>query len=158
MLRATLTDAMKTALRNKDSATLSTVRLILAALKDKDIAARPSGNADGIPDGDIAAMMQNMIKQRRDSIALYEQGNRPELAAKEQAEIAVIERFLPTQMDAAAVDAAIAGAVAETGAASVRDMGKVMAVLKGKYAGQMDFAAASAQVKAKLAPAESGAG
>jgi uncharacterized protein len=150
MLRATLTEAMKTALREKDSATLSTVRLILAALKDKDIAARPSGNADGISDGDIAAMMQNMIKQRRDSITLYEQGNRPELAAKEQAEIAVIERFLPTQMDAAAVDAAIAAAVAESGAASVRDMGKVMAVLKTKFAGQMDFAAASAQVKAKL--------
>ncbi|GIL39564.1 GatB/YqeY domain-containing protein [Roseiterribacter gracilis] len=150
MLRATLTDAMKTALREKDSATLSTVRLILAALKDKDIAARPAGNADGISDGDIGAMLQNMIKQRRDSIALYEQGNRPELVAKEQAEIAVIERFLPSQMDAAAVDAAIAAAVAETGAASVRDMGKVMAVLKSKFAGQMDFAAASAQVKAKL--------
>jgi uncharacterized protein YqeY len=150
MLRATLNEAMKTALRDKDAATLSTVRLILAALKDKDIAARPSGNSEGISDGDLASMMQNMIKQRRDSIALYEQGNRPELVAKEQAEIAVIERFLPTQMDAAEVEAAIAGAVAETGAASVRDMGKVMAVLKGKYAGQMDFAAASAQVKATL--------
>jgi uncharacterized protein YqeY len=150
MLRATLNDAMKTALRDKDSATLSTVRLILAALKDKDIAARPSGNADGISDGEIAAMLQNMIKQRRDSIALYEQGNRPELVAKEQAEIAVIERFLPKQMSAAEVDAAIDAAVAETGAASVRDMGKVMGVLKAKYAGQMDFGTAGAAVKAKL--------
>jgi len=149
-LRARLTEDMKTAMRAKDEAGLSAVRLILAALKDRDIAARPKGIANGIPDDEIMTMMNGMIKQRRDSIALYEQGGRPELAAKEQAEITIIERYLPTQLDDAAVAAAAKGVIAEIGAAGVKDMGRVMAALKERYAGQMDFAKASGVVKQAL--------
>lgn len=151
MLRTELTDAMKDALRNKDERALATVRMILAKLKDQDIAARPSGNATGISDDQIRAMMQGMIKQRRESIELYNKGNRPELAQQEQEEIAVIERFLPKQMDEASTKAAIAQAIATVGAKDVKDMGKVMAELKKAYTGQMDFALAGAFVKAQLA-------
>ena len=150
MLREQITEAMKDAMRAREPETLSTVRMILAGIKDKDIAARPAGNATGIGDPEILSLLQSMVKQRRESVALYAQGNRADLVAKEEGEIAVIERFLPKQMDAAETDAAIAAAIAESGAASIKDMGKVMAALKAKYSGQMDFSAVGPAVKAKL--------
>ena len=151
MLREKLTEAMKEAMRAKDQAALGTIRLILAKLKDVDIAARTEASREGVADDKILSMMQSMIKQRNESIALYEKGGRADLAEKEKAEIAVIERFLPQQMDEAAVEAAVREAIAAAGATSVKDMGGVMAALKGKYAGQMDFAKASAAVKKALA-------
>lgn len=150
MLRDELNEAMKTAMRARDTAALGTIRLILAKLKDVDIANRTEASREGVADDRILSMLQGMIKQRNESIALYEKGNRADLVDKEKAEIAVIERFLPRQMDAAAVEAAVAEAVASTGAKSVKDMGGVMAALKAKYAGQMDFAKASAAVKKAL--------
>ena len=151
MLRDKLAEALKEAMRARDMTTVGAVRLILAKLKEVDIAARTEASREGVADDRILSMLQGMIKQRNESVVLYEKGNRPELAAKEKAEIAVIERFLPRQMDDAAVAAAVAEAVAETGAKTVKDMGGVMAVLKAKYAGQMDFAKASAAVKKALA-------
>jgi len=150
MLRQTLNDAMKEAMKSRDQATLGTVRLILAKLKDVDIAARTADSREGVSDERILSMLQGMIKQRNEAITLYRQGGRAELADKEQAEIAVIERFLPRQMDDAAVAAAIAEVVKATGAASIKDMGGVMAALKAKYTGQMDFAKASGAVKKAL--------
>lgn len=150
MLREQITEAVKDAMRNREAETVSTLRMILAGIKDKDIAARPSGNANGIGDPEVLALLQSMVKQRRESINLYRQGNRADLVAKEEGEIAVIERFLPKQMDAAETDAAITAAIAEAGAASIKDMGKVMAALKAKYTGQMDFSAVGPAVKAKL--------
>ena len=150
MLREQITEAMKDAMRARKPDTLSTVRMILAGIKDKDIAARPGGNSGGIGDPEILSLLQSMVKQRRESVALYAQGNRADLVAKEEGEIAVIERFLPKQMEAAETDAAITAAIAESGAASIKDMGKVMAALKGKYSGQMDFSAVGPAVKAKL--------
>ncbi|KAF0099684.1 MAG: hypothetical protein FD144_3704 [Rhodospirillaceae bacterium] len=150
MLREKLTEAMKDAMRAKDQAALGTIRLILAKLKDVDIAARTEASREGVADDKILSMMQGMIKQRNESIALYEKGGRADLAEKEKAEIAVIERFLPQQMDEAAVEAAVREAIAAAGATSIKDMGGVMAALKGKYAGQMDFAKASAAVKKAL--------
>jgi hypothetical protein len=150
MLREQITEAMKDAMRAREPDTLSTVRMILAGIKDKDIAARPGGNASGIGDPEILSLLQSMVKQRRESVTLYAQGNRADLVAKEEAEIAVIERFLPKQMDAAETDAAIVAAIAESGAASIKDMGKVMAALKAKYSGQMDFSVVGPAVKAKL--------
>lgn len=150
MLRRQLNDALKTAMLGKDARTVSTVRLILAALKDRDIAARPKGLTDGIPDGEIQQMLQSMIKQRRESISLYNQGGRPELAQQEAEEIAVIEKFLPQQMGEEEVAAAVKAAIADTGAAGIKDMGKVMAALKERHAGTMDFAKAGAVVKAAL--------
>ena len=151
MLRNNLAEALKDAMRARDMTTVGAVRLILAKLKEVDIAARTEASREGVADDRILSMLQGMIKQRNESVELYEKGNRPELAAKEKAEIAVIERFLPKQMDEAAVAAAVAEAVASTGAKSVKDMGGVMAALKAKYAGQMDFAKASAAVKKALA-------
>jgi uncharacterized protein YqeY len=150
MLREQITEAMKDAMRAREPETLSTLRMILAGIKDKDIAARPAGNAGGIGDPEILSLLQSMVKQRRESVALYAQGNRADLVAKEEGEIAVIERFLPKQMDAAETDAAISTAIAESGAASIKDMGKVMAALKAKYSGQMDFSTVGPAVKAKL--------
>ena len=149
MLRDRFSDALKEAMKSKEELTVSTVRLILARLKEKDIEARPQ--ADRIDDPAIQQMLQQMIKQRRESIELYEKGKRPELAAKEKGEIAVIERFLPQQMSAAELDSAIKQTISETGAAGIKDMGKVMAALKTKYAGQLDPAAASQTVKKLLA-------
>jgi uncharacterized protein YqeY len=151
MLREQLNEAMKTAMRARDTAALGTIRLILAKLKDVDIAARTETSREGVADDRILSMLQGMIKQRNESVALYEKGNRPDLADKEKAEILVIERFLPKQMDEAAVEAAVREAVATAGAKTVKDMGGVMAALKAKYAGQMDFAKASAAVKKALA-------
>lgn len=150
MLREELTEAMKTAMRAKDDKALGTIRMVLAKLKDLDIAARPSGNTDGINDDQIKAMMQGMIKQRRESIELYKKGNRQDLVDQESAEITVIERFLPKQMDEAATKEAIAKAIAATGATSIKDMGKVMGELKKAYTGQMDFAMAGPIIKGLL--------
>jgi uncharacterized protein YqeY len=150
MLRRQLSDALKQAMLTKDTRVVSTVRLILAALKDRDIAARPKGQADGIGEDEIRQMLQSMIKQRRESISLYQQGNRPELAQQEADEITVIERFLPRQMDEAETQAAVKAAIAEAGAAGIKDMGKVMAILKGRHAGEMDFTKASATTKTLL--------
>jgi uncharacterized protein len=152
MLREKLNEAMKEAMRARDQAALGTIRLILAKLKDVDIAARTEASREGVADDKILSMMQGMIKQRNESIVLYEKGNRADLADKEKAEIVVIERFLPQQMDEAAVAAAVKDAIASAGATSIKDMGGVMAALKGKYAGQMDFAKASAAVKKALSP------
>jgi len=151
MLRDNLAEALKEAMRARDMTTVGAVRLILAKLKEVDIAARTEASREGVADDRILSMLQGMIKQRNESVVLYEKGNRPELAEKEKAEIAVIERFLPKQMDDAAVAAAVAEAMAATGAKTVKDMGGVMAALKAKYAGQMDFAKASAAVKKALA-------
>ena len=150
MLRTKLNEAMKDAMRARDQAALGTIRLILAKLKDTDIAARTEASREGVADEKILSMMQGMIKQRNESIALYEKGARQDLADKEKAEITVIERFLPRQMDEAAVDAAVRDAMAASGAKTIKDMGGVMAALKAKYAGQMDFAKASAAVKKAL--------
>ena len=150
MLRDKLNDALKDAMRARDMATVGAVRLILAKLKEVDIASRTEANREGVADDKILSMMQGMIKQRNESIVLYEKGNRADLADKEKAEIAVIERFLPQQMNEAAVEAAVKEAVASSGATSIKDMGGVMAALKAKYAGQMDFAKASAVVKKTL--------
>jgi uncharacterized protein YqeY len=151
MLRDKLNEAMKDAMRARDTAALGTIRMILAKLKEVDIASRTEANREGVADDRVLSMMQGMIKQRNESIALYDKGGRPELAEKEKAEIAVIERFLPQQMDEAAVQAAVTDAIRAAGATSIRDMGGVMAALKAKYAGQMDFAKASAAVKKVLA-------
>jgi uncharacterized protein YqeY len=124
--------------------------MILAGIKDRDIAARPKGNAGGIDDGEILSLLRSMIKQRQESIVLYRQGNRPELVDKESAEITLIESFMPRQMDDVETAAAVTAVIAETGAASIKDMGKVMAELKVRYAGQMDFAKAGPVVKAAL--------
>jgi uncharacterized protein len=150
MLREKLNEAMKDAMRARDQAALGTIRLILAKLKDTDIASRTEASREGVADDKILSMLQGMIKQRNESIVLYEKGNRADLVDKEKAEIAVIERFLPKQMDEAAVEAAVKEAVASSGAKSIKDMGGVMAALKAKYAGQMDFAKASAAVKKTL--------
>jgi uncharacterized protein len=150
MLRDKLSEALKAAMRARDQAAVGAIRLILAKLKEVDIAARTETSREGVADDRILSMLQGMIKQRNESVALYEKGNRPDLADKEKAEIAVIERFLPQQMDEAALDAAVREAVASSGAKSMKDMGGVMAALKAKYAGQMDFAKASAAVKKAL--------
>ena len=149
-MRERIAQAMKDALKSKDQAALSTIRLISAALKDRDIAARSENNHDGISDDEILSMLQTMIKQRNESAKMYEDGGRPELAAAEQAEIELIKQFLPEQLSHDDIEKAIKDAVVETGAASIKDMGKVMAHLKEHYAGQMDFSAASQMVKAAL--------
>ncbi len=150
MLRERFSDALKQAMREKEVLAVSTVRLILARLKERDIEVRPKGNADGIADADIQSMMQGMIKQRRESIELYDKGGRPELAEKERNEIAIIERFLPKSMSDSEAEAVIKETIAAIGAASVKDMGKVMAALKEKYAGQLDPSKSSQQVKKLL--------
>ena len=150
MLREAITERMKTALRAKDTRTLSTVRLIMAALKDRDIAARTGGDRPQIPDSEVLRMLQGMVKQRRESIELYQKGNRPELAQQESEEIAVIESFLPQQMDEAGIEAAAKAAIAESGAAGIKDMGKVMAALRERHAGVIDLAKAGAVVKRLL--------
>ncbi|MBU8540690.1 GatB/YqeY domain-containing protein [Falsiroseomonas tokyonensis] len=148
-LRTRFTAELKTAMLAKDAARTSGLRMITAKLKDADIAARPSG-VDKIPDDQIIAMLRGMAKSRAEAAALYRQGNRPELAEKEEAEIAIIESFLPQQMDEAAMQQAVRDAVAETGAQNVKDMGKVMAALRAKHAASLDMAKAGPLVKAAL--------
>ncbi len=149
MLREKFTAAMKEAMLAKDQRRLSTVRLILAALKDKDIEARGLGR-EATTEEEILGLLQKMIKQRVESIETYDKHGRPELAAQEREEKAIIESYLPTQMSADEVRAAIKATVAATGAASVKDMGKVMAELKTKFAGKMDFSKANVVVKEVL--------
>jgi uncharacterized protein YqeY len=149
-LRTQFTEALKASMRAGDAPRTSTLRMITAKLKDTDIAPRPTGAAP-VPDEEILPMLRGMIKQRRDAMELYIQGKRPELAAKEEAEIGVIEAFLPQQMDEAALEAAVAEAVAETGATSQKEMGKVMAALKAKHGAALDMGKVGAVVKAKLA-------
>jgi uncharacterized protein len=148
-LREQFTDALKQSMRAQDAARTSTLRMILAKLKDVDIAARPKG-VERVPDEEILAMLRGMVKSRRESVELYRQGQREELAAKEEAEIAVIEGFLPQQMDEAAMARAVDEAVAETGASSAKDMGKVMAALKAKHTATLDMARVGPLVKARL--------
>jgi uncharacterized protein YqeY len=150
MLREAFSERLKQAMRAKDARTLSTVRMILAGVKERDVAARGSGNQEGIADPEILRLLQGMIKQRRESIALYRQGKRPELAQQEEDEIAVIESFLPQQMNDDQMAAAAKAAIAETGAAGVKDMGRVMGVLRERHAGVMDMARAGAVVRRLL--------
>ena len=147
-LRTQFTDALKASMKAGDAPRTSTLRMILARVKESDIAVRP---AEPLSDDALAAVLRAMVKSRRESVELYRQGNRPELAAKEEAEIAVIEGFLPQQMDDAALAAAVAAAVAETGAAGPKDMGRVMAALKAKHAAALDMSRATPLVKARLA-------
>ena len=146
MLREELQKALKESMLNKDTDTVSAVRLIIAGMKEKDVDARGKGLKEA-SDADLMSMMQSMIKQRNDSIKMYVDGKREDLAAKERKEISIIERFLPKQMSDAEIEAAIKGVIAETGAASMKDMGKVMGALKAKYAGQLDFGKASGMIK-----------
>jgi uncharacterized protein len=148
-LREQFTEQLKVSMKAGDAARTSTLRMIMAKLKDTDIAARPKG-IDKVPDDEVLAMLRGMVKSRRESVTMYEQGNRPELAAKETAEIAVIEAFLPVQLDDAATEAAVTGAIAETNAAGIKDMGKVMAALRAKHAAALDMAKAGPIVKARL--------
>jgi len=150
MLRQAFTDRMKQALKAGDARALSTTRLILAGLKDRDIAARGQGNAEGISETEIQRMLQAMIKQRRESIALYEQGNRADLAQREREEIALIESFLPRQLEESEIEAAVKTLIAETGAAGMKDMGRIMAALRERHAGIIDFGRASAIVRLLL--------
>lgn len=150
MLRDELNQSLKEAMRARDQQALATVRLILAALKDRDIQARSEGQGDGIADDEILDMLTKMVKQRREAMTLYEKGNRQDLVDKEQSEIDVIQRFLPQQLNEAELEAAVVQAIGELEAASVKDMGRVMGVLKQRYAGRMDFGKASGLAKAKL--------
>jgi uncharacterized protein YqeY len=148
-LRTRFTEALKDSMRASDAPRTSTIRMVLARLKDTDIAARPSG-VDKVPDEQIIQMLRGMVKSRRESVDLYRQGNRADLVAKEEAEIVVIEGFLPPEMDDAALDAAVAAAIAETGAAAMKDMGKVMAALKATHGAALDLGKAGPKVKAAL--------
>jgi len=159
-MREAFTERLKAAMRAKDTRTLSTVRLILAGLKERDVAARgptgqargltADGNPAGIADSEILRMLQGMVKQRRESIALYRQGNRPELAQQEEEEILIIESFLPRQMSEEETLAAATAAITDTGAAGIKDMGRVMAALRERHAGGLDMAKAGAAVKRLL--------
>jgi len=151
MIRKRLMDAQKEAMKEREAKRLSTLRLVNAAIKDRDIAARSDENSEGVSDADIMGILAKMIKQRQDSSKVFEEAGRIELADGERAEIKVIEEFLPKQLGEAEVEAAIAAAVADVGASSIRDMGKIMGVLKSKYTGQMDFGKVGAAVKAALA-------
>ena len=149
--REEFNSALKDAMREKDQLRVSTLRLIMAALKDRDIAARTQGSGEPVGEGEILSMLQSMIKQRQESAATYRQANRPELAEREEAEIAVIDGFLPRQLSESEAEDAVVKIIGDTGAASIKDMGKVMAEMKARYAGQMDMTRASALVKQKLA-------
>lgn len=149
-LRDRFAAALKAAMKAQDAERLSTLRLINAAIKDRDIALRGEGQEGGVGDAEILAILGRMVRQRHDSARAYEEGGRLDLAERERAEVGVIEEFLPRPLGEAEVAAAIAAAIAETGATSIRDMGRVMAALKSRHAGQMDFAAVGPQVKARL--------
>jgi uncharacterized protein YqeY len=151
-LREQFNDSLKEAMKAKDQKRVGTLRLVLAALKERDIANRSEESRAGISDDDILGLLAKMIKQREDSIAAYDAGGRPELAKAERDEIDIIRGYMPKQMGADEMKAAIAKVIAETGAAQMKDMGKVMGVLKERFAGQMDFGKASAAVKEALTP------
>lgn len=150
MLREKFKESLKDAMKSRNERATATLRLIQAALKDRDIAARGRGKMDGIDETEILAMLQTMIKQRKESISHFEQGGRLELAQQEQEEIGIIEGFLPKQMGDAEAAKAVADLIAELGAASIKDMGRTMAALRERYAGQMDFTKASLLVKQAL--------
>jgi len=150
MLRQAFTERLREAMKARDSRTISTVRMILAEVKERDVAVRGQGNSDGIPDDDARRMLQAMIKQRRDSVVLYEKGNRADLVRQEREEIAVIESFLPYQLDEVEIEAAAKAAIAETGAIKTSDMGKVMAALRERRAGVIDLGRAGAIVRRLL--------
>ena len=150
MLRQAFTDRLKQAMKARDARTVSTVRLIIAGLKDRDIAARVEGNTEGVSETEIKRLLQAMVKQRRESIALYEQGNRADLARQEGEEITVIESFLPRQFDKDEIEAAVKSVITETEAASIKDLGKVMAALRERYAGVIDLGQAGAIVRRLL--------
>ena len=149
MLRENLQNDLKTCMKNQEADKVSAIRLIIAKMKEKDVEIRGKGGKEAV-DADICSLMQTMIKQRKESIKMYLDGNRPELAAKEQKEIDVIEGYLPKQMTEDEVNAAVKAAIAETGASSMKDMGAVMGKLREKYAGQMDFGSVSGKIKAML--------
>ncbi len=150
MLRAQLEEALKVAMRARDQRAVATVRLVLAALKDREIAERTKGNTAPLDDAQILSLLQAMVKQREESIRLYREGGRPDLAAEEAAEIEIINQFLPPQMTADEIDAAVADVCDELQAGSLKDMGRVMVALKERFTGSMDFAHASAAVKRRL--------
>lgn len=149
-MRTTISTALKEAMKAKDADRLSTLRLINAAIKDRDIAARTEGEDAQVNDDTVLAILGKMVKQRHESARAYEEGGRLELAEKEMNEIRIIEEYLPRQLDDAETDAAVAAAIAEVEATSIRDMGRVMAALKAKYTGQMDFGKVGPMVKSKL--------
>ena len=149
-LRERINEGLKTAMREKDATRLSTLRLISAAIKDQDINARAKGNSEGVSEAEVLAILGKMVKQRQESARAYEEGGRLELAEKEREEIAVIEDYLPRQLSEEEVARAVDDAIAATGADSIRDMGRVMGVLKSKHTGQMDFGAVGPKVKARL--------
>ena len=150
MLRERLREELKLATLARDQHKLSTLRLILAALKDRDIAARGNGQTDGVSDDDILQLLTKMVKQRRESIRLYEQGGRIDLAGREAEEIAIIEPFLPSQLTDDETAAAITEVIADVGAKGLKDMGPTMAALKERYAGRMDFSKVGLLVKERL--------
>lgn len=149
-IRTRFQENLKQAMHARDEITVGTLRLITAAMKDRDIAARSKGNWDGITDEEVLSMLQSMIKQRQESVKMYEMGKRQDLVDRENAEIKIIETFLPKQLSEDEVRAAIADAIKTVGATGIKDMGKVMAEMKAKYAGQIDFGKASGLVKEKL--------
>ncbi len=150
MLRDTISSELKNAMKSKNTTKTATLRLILAAIKDRDIAVRSDGNPSGIGDEEVMKVLETMIKQRRESILMYEKGGRPELADREASEIEIIQSFLPEQMPEAEVNAAIEALIRESGASSLKDMGPLMAALRQRYAGRMDFGQASAFLKTAL--------
>lgn len=150
MLRKNLQNALKDAMKSKNMPEVNAIRMIIAGLKEKDVEARGKGK-EKAEDSELLSMMQGMIKQRNESIKLYNDGHRPDLAEKEQAEIVVIEKFLPKQLSEAEMTEVIKEIIAKTGAQSIKDMGKVMGALRGAYAGQMDFGKASEIIKQLLA-------
>ncbi|MGR3550092.1 GatB/YqeY domain-containing protein [Pseudooceanicola sp.] len=150
-LRDKVNTALKQAMKDRDADRLSTLRLINAAIKDRDIAARGEGREEGVGDDDVLAILGKMVKQRQESVRAYEEGGRIDLAEQERTEIGYIEEFLPRQLSDEEVAAAVEEAMASVGASSIRDMGKVMGALKSSYTGQMDFGVVGPMVKAKLA-------
>jgi uncharacterized protein YqeY len=145
-----LSDALKVSIKSQEKCASSTIRLILAALKDQDICARADGNSEGISDDKVLTLLQTMVKQRAESIRLYEEGGRLELAEREREEIQVIRRFMPQPLDGGEIDNAVRQAIKEIGARDVKDMGKTMALLKQRYPGRMDFSKASGMVRQAL--------
>jgi uncharacterized protein len=147
MIRERFSGDLKEAIKAKDAQRVSTLRLICAAVKDRDIAARTEDNADGVSDADILAILVKMIKQRQESARTYEEAGRLDLAEQEREEVGIIRDYLPRQMSDTEVEKAVAAAIEDTGACSIRDMGKVMATLKARHTGKMDFALAGAAIK-----------
>ena len=150
MLRDEVSTELKQAMRSKNTIKTATLRLILAAIKDRDIAARTDGVFEGIGEDEVLKVLQTMVKQRRESIKMYEQGNRPELAAQEAQEIAIIQSFLPEQMDDLEIESAVKAVIDEIEANSLKDMGASMGLLRERYSGRMDFGKASAILKSEL--------